>query len=74
MIKGNMTDAESNSSLSPEERIQNEISMIEQLVNENNNLIASLNGQIAEKDSRLANYSKTGKGPAGKDRGIQDKC
>ena len=31
MIKGNMTDAESNSSLSPEERIQNEISMIEQL-------------------------------------------
>jgi flagellar biosynthesis chaperone FliJ len=58
MIKGNMTDAESNSSLGPEERIQNEISMIEQLVNENNNLIASLNGQIADKDSRLANYSK----------------
>lgn len=59
MIKGNMTDAESNSSLSPEERIQNEISMIEQLVNENNLLIANLNGQIAEKDTRLANYSKT---------------
>jgi predicted nucleic acid-binding Zn-ribbon protein len=59
MIKGNMSDAESNSSLGPEERIQNEISMIEQLVNENNLLIANLNGQIAEKDSRLANYSKT---------------
>jgi DNA repair exonuclease SbcCD ATPase subunit len=59
MIKGNMSDAESNSSLGPEERIQNEISMIEQLVNENNLLIANLNGQIAEKDSRLANYSKS---------------
>lgn len=58
MIKGNMTDAETNSSLGPEERIQNEISMIEQLVKENNDLIASLNGQIADKDSRLANYSK----------------
>jgi flagellar biosynthesis chaperone FliJ len=59
MIKGNMSDAESNSSLGPEERIQNEISMIEQLVKENNDLIASLNGKIAEKDSRLANYAKT---------------
>jgi flagellar biosynthesis chaperone FliJ len=59
MIKGNMTDAESNSSLSPEERIQNEINMIEQLISENNNIIADLNSQIKEKDSRLANYSKT---------------
>ena len=59
MIKGNMTDAESNSSLSPEERIQNEINMIEQLINENNMLIANLKSQIAEKDTRLASYSKT---------------
>jgi chromosome segregation ATPase len=59
MIKGNITDAESNSSLSPEERIQNEISMIEQLINENNQIIADLNSKIAEKDTRLANYSKT---------------
>jgi flagellar biosynthesis chaperone FliJ len=59
MIKGNMSDAESNSSLGPEERIQNEISMIEQLVKENNDLITSLNGKIAEKDSRLAGYAKT---------------
>jgi hypothetical protein len=58
-IKGNMTDAENNSSLGPEERIQNEISMIEQLISENNLLIANLNSQIDEKDSRLANYSKT---------------
>jgi len=59
MIKGNMTDAESNSSLGPEERIQHEISMIEQLINENNLLIANLNNQIDEKDSRLANYAKS---------------
>jgi flagellar biosynthesis chaperone FliJ len=59
MIKGNMTDAESNSSLGPEERIQNEISMIEQLINENDMIIANLNSQIAEKDTRLANYAKS---------------
>lgn len=59
MIKGNMTDAESNSSMGPEERIQNEIGMIEQLINENNSLIASLKGQITEKDSRLASYAKS---------------
>jgi chromosome segregation ATPase len=59
MIKGNVTDAESNSSLSPEERIQNEISMIEQLISENNQIIADLNSQIKEKDTRLASYSKT---------------
>jgi len=59
MIQKNMVDAESNSSLGPEERIQNEISMIEQLINENNLLIANLNSQIDEKDSRLANYAKS---------------
>jgi hypothetical protein len=59
MIKGNLTDSESNSSLSPEERIQNEIIMIEQLINENNMIIADLNSKIKEKDSRLASYSKT---------------
>jgi len=59
MIQKNMVDAESNSSLGPEERIQNEISMIEQLINENNLLIANLNNQIDEKDSRLANYAKS---------------
>jgi flagellar biosynthesis chaperone FliJ len=59
MISQNMTDAENNSALAPEERIENEINMIEQLINENNNLIASLNKQIDEKDSRLAGYQKS---------------
>lgn len=59
MIRQNMTDAENTSNLAPEERIQNEITMIEQLINENNMLIANLNSQIDEKDSRLASYSKT---------------
>ena len=59
MIQENMADAENTSTLVPEERIQNEISMIEQLINENNMLIASLNSQIDEKDSRLASYEKT---------------
>ena len=59
MIRKNMTDAETNSTLAPEERIQNEIMMIEQLIKENNLLIANLNKQIDEKDSRLAGYGKT---------------
>jgi uncharacterized protein (DUF3084 family) len=59
MIQQNMNGAENTSNLAPEERIQNEISMIEQLINENNNLIANLNTQIDEKDSRLASYSKS---------------
>jgi len=59
MIRKNMTDAETNSTLAPEERIQNEIMMIEQLIKENNLLIANLNEQIDEKDSRIAGYGKT---------------
>jgi DNA repair exonuclease SbcCD ATPase subunit len=59
MIRQNMTNAENTSNLAPEERIQNEISMIEQLINENNLLIANLNSKIDEKDKRLAGYSKT---------------
>jgi hypothetical protein len=59
MITGNTTDAESNSSLSPEDKIMNEINMIEQLINENNQIIASLHSQIGEKDTRLAGYEKT---------------
>jgi hypothetical protein len=59
MIQKNMTDSETNSTLAPEERIQNAIMMIEQLIKENNLLIANLNNQIDEKDSRLASYGKT---------------
>ena len=59
MIKQDMSGEENTSNLAPEERIQYEIRMIEQLINENNNIIANLNQQISEKDSRLAGYEKT---------------
>jgi len=59
MIKQDMSGDENTSNLAPEERIQYEIRMIEQLINENNNIIANLNQQISEKDSRLAGYEKT---------------
>lgn len=59
MIKQDMAGEENTSNLAPEERIQYEIQMIEQLINENNEIIARLNQQISEKDSRLAGYEKT---------------
>jgi len=59
MIKQDMSGDENTSNLAPEERIQYEIRMIEQLINENNNIITNLNQQISEKDSRLAGYEKT---------------
>jgi hypothetical protein len=59
MIQQDMAGAESTSNLAPEERIEHEIAMIEQLINENNNIIAGLNEQISEKDSRLAGYEKS---------------
>jgi hypothetical protein len=59
MIQQDMAGAESASNLAPEERIEHEIAMIEQLINENNNIIAGLNEQISEKDSRLAGYEKS---------------
>jgi cell division protein FtsL len=59
MIKQDMAGSESTSNLAPEERIQYEIQMIEQLINENNRIIAGLNEQISEKDSRLAGYERT---------------
>ena len=59
MIQQSMSDAESTSSLGPEERIQHEIDMIEQLISENNLLIASLNDQIKDKDTRLASYDRS---------------
>lgn len=59
MIQQSMAESESMSNLGPEERIQHEIDMIEQLVEENNNLIANLNKQLDEKDSRLASYDRS---------------
>ena len=59
MIQQDMAGAENTSNLAPEERIQYEIDMIEQLISENNRIIAALHDQINEKDTRLASYERT---------------
>ncbi len=56
MINQNLAAPENTGNLQPEERIQNEINYIQALIDENNQLIASLNKQIGEKDTRLKNY------------------
>jgi hypothetical protein len=56
MINKDFTTPENFGELSPEERIQHEIEYIQSLMDENNNMISSLNQQINEKDSRLKNY------------------
>ncbi|NTV84648.1 MAG: hypothetical protein HGA23_10170, partial [Bacteroidales bacterium] len=59
MILEDMDNAEGTGNLGREERIQNQINLIEQLINENNMLISNLQSQIDERDSRLANYAGT---------------
>jgi len=58
MITQDLTGEENGSQLLPEERIQNEINYIKQLLDENNRLIVSLNEQIDKKDSRIAGYER----------------
>jgi len=59
MIQQDFKGPENSGDLSPEERIQNEITYIQYLMDENNKLISSLNGQIGEKDKRIASYEKS---------------
>ncbi len=61
LINHNLSNIESGTELDPEQRIQHEIDIIEQLLNENNDLISSLNQQLDDKDKRLAGYQKTEK-------------
>ncbi|HOW24578.1 MAG TPA: hypothetical protein PK711_02820 [Bacteroidales bacterium] len=61
LIHHNLTNVESGGEKAPEERIQNEIDIIEQLLNENNSLISSLNQQLDDKDKRIAGYQRTEK-------------
>jgi peptidoglycan hydrolase CwlO-like protein len=56
MITMDLTGPEQNDNMLPEERIQNEIDFIKKMIDENNNLIASLNDQIDTKDKRIASY------------------
>jgi hypothetical protein len=57
MIREDVDNAEGTGNLGREERIQNQINLIEQLISENNMLISNLQSQIEEKDSRLASYA-----------------
>ncbi len=59
MIAEGFANPENGSNLLPEERIQNEIDYIKNLIDENNKLIASLNDQIDSKNSRIAGYERT---------------
>ena len=58
VITQDLSGTENNSQLLPEERIQNEINYIKQLIDENNRLIANLNDQVAQKNTRLASYER----------------
>jgi flagellar biosynthesis chaperone FliJ len=59
VIRQDFTSADNDSNLGPEEKIQNEIDYIGSLIDENNRLIASLNQQVDEKDSRMKKYEIT---------------
>jgi hypothetical protein len=59
MINQGFTTVDKNDNLSAEEKIQHEIEFIEYLLEENNRLIAGLNMQIEEKDSKLKNFEGT---------------
>ncbi|MBP6977804.1 MAG: hypothetical protein PHD61_05895 [Bacteroidales bacterium] len=61
LLHNKLTSVEHGGVLDPQERIQHEINIIEQLLNENNALIASLNDQLGEKDKRIAGYQRTEK-------------
>ncbi|MCU0370347.1 MAG: hypothetical protein MUC31_02940 [Bacteroidales bacterium] len=59
MISQGFSTTEKNDNLGREERIQHEIEFIEYLLAENNRLIADLNMQIDERNSRLKHYEST---------------
>jgi hypothetical protein len=59
MISQDLSGPENTTDMAPEVRIQNEINYIKNLIDENNKLIADLNGQISQKDARIAGYQKS---------------
>jgi len=58
MIHHNLTNVEHGTDPDPEARIQHEINFIEQLLNENNLLINSLNDQLNDKDKRIEGFER----------------
>lgn len=59
MIQNDFSGPEQSGNLTSEERIQNEINFIEHLIEQNNNLIASLNNKLDEKNAHLEGYKQT---------------
>lgn len=59
MISQDLSGPENTQDMAPEVRIQNEINYIRNLIDENNKLIADLNGKISEKDARIGGYQKS---------------
>jgi len=56
LIRQGFTNDENMNNMSAEERIQHEIEFIDYLIDENNRLIADLNQQIDDKDSKLKHF------------------
>lgn len=59
IIESSLRNPETNGKLSPEDKIQNEIRMIEQIMEKNNALIAELNFTVDKNNTELAKYKKT---------------
>lgn len=59
MISRDFSGPENTGNLLPEEKIQNEIDFVKNLIDQNNRLIAGLNDQIDQKDTRIAKYQES---------------
>ncbi|NNF02051.1 MAG: hypothetical protein HKN22_05160 [Bacteroidia bacterium] len=57
ILRENLMNNETDGAISPEDRIQREIKIIEMLIAENNKLITDLNDQVGTKDKQLEKYS-----------------
>lgn len=58
-LLNNLNEEEFEGEMNSQKRIMHEIASIEHLINENKNIIKGLEGQVGEKDSRLASYKKS---------------
>ena len=59
VIESNLENPESDGKLSPEEKIQSEIKMIEQIMEKNKALIAELNTKVDSKNADLVKYKRS---------------
>jgi len=59
VIESNLENPETDGNMSPEEKIQNEIKMIEQIMEQNKALVAELNVKVDSKNADLVKYKNT---------------